>query len=159
MNPNFYSRRELLRQVGMGMGTLGLGALLGRDALGATGKVTGLNDRLNPLSPLQPEYRARAKRVIHIFANGGPSQVDTFDYKPMLAKYDGKELPGDGLKTERKTGAAMRSPFEFRQYGESGQWISDLFPHVAESADDLCIINSMHANVPNHEPSLMLMNC
>ncbi|MCB1233382.1 MAG: DUF1501 domain-containing protein, partial [Verrucomicrobiae bacterium] len=77
MNPNFYSRRELLRQVGMGMGTLGLGALLGRDALGATGKVTGLNDRLNPLSPLQPEYRARAKRVIHIFANGGPSQVDT----------------------------------------------------------------------------------
>ncbi len=158
MNPNLYSRRELLRHVGMGMGTLGLGALLGQQSGAATSKATGLNDRLNPLSPLQPHYRARAKRVIHIFANGGPSQVDTFDYKPALAKYDGKELPNT-LRTERKTGAAMKSPFEFRQYGESGHWISDLFPHVAESADDLCIINSMHANVPNHEPSLMLMNC
>ena len=158
MNSDFYSRRELLRQVGMGMGTLGLGALLGESGSAATTQATGLNDRLNPLSPLQPHYRARAKRVIHIFANGGPSQVDTFDYKPALAKYDGKELPNT-RRTERKTGAAMQSPFKFRQYGESGHWISDLFPHVAESADELCVINSMHANVPNHEPSLMLMNC
>ena len=159
MNPYLHSRRDLLRQVGMGMGSLGLGALLGRDALGAVTKSASLEDRLNPLASREPHYRARAKRVIHIFANGGPSQVDTFDYKPMLAKYDGKELPGEHLSTERKTGAAMKSPFAFRQYGESGQWISDLFPHVAESADELCIINSMHANVPNHEPSLMLMNC
>ncbi len=143
----------------MGMGTLGLSALLGREAGAATGASTGSGDRLNPLSLREPHYRARAKRVIHIFANGGPSQVDTFDYKPMLAKYDGKELPGEGLRTERKTGAAMKSPFQFRQYGESGRWISDLFPTVAESADELCVINSMYANVPNHEPSLMLMNC
>ncbi|MBL9154821.1 MAG: DUF1501 domain-containing protein [Verrucomicrobiales bacterium] len=143
----------------MGMGTLGLGALLGHETQAAGAKSPLSEDRLNPLAGRYSQYRARAKRVIHIFANGGPSQVDTFDYKPMLAKYDGKELPGEHLATERKTGAAMGSPFAFRQYGESGHWISDLFPHVAESADELCIINSMHANVPNHEPSLMLMNC
>ncbi len=160
MNPqDFFTRRELLGRVGMGMGTLGLGALLGPEARAAVSASTGLAERLNPLSIRQPHYRARAKRVIHIFANGGPSQVDTFDYKPMLEKYDGKELPGEKLRTERKTGTAMGSPFTFRQHGESGQWISDLFPHVAESADELCVINSMHANVPNHEPSLMLMNC
>lgn len=135
----------------MGMGALGLGALLGR--------ASASQDRLNPLSIREPHFRSRARRVIHIFANGGPSQVDTFDHKPMLAKYDGRELPGEHLNTERKTGAAMKSPFAFKQHGESGLWISDLFPTVAESADELCVINSMHANVPNHEPSLMLMNC
>ena len=84
--------------------------------------------------------------------------MDSFDYKPALAKYDGKEMPGEGLKTERKTGTLMKSPFTFSQHGECGLWASDLFPKVAAMADDLCVINSMHANVPNHEPSLMLMN-
>ena len=148
-----HSRREWLSRMGMGMGSLGLSALLG-DA-----KATGSSRGLNPLASRFPQFPARAKHIIHIFANGGPSQVDTFDYKPLLAKYDGKTLPGETLRTERKTGAAMKSPFAFRQYGESGLWISDLFKNVAESADDLCVINSMHANVPNHEPSLMLMNC
>ncbi|MCB1235065.1 MAG: DUF1501 domain-containing protein, partial [Verrucomicrobiae bacterium] len=149
------SRRDLLRRSGMGMGMLGLSALLGRDFADAAADPRNLN----PLAAQKPQYRARAKRVIHLFANGGPSQVDTFDHKPALAKYDGQELPGEHLSTERKTGAAFKSPFAFKQRGESGLWISDLFPTVAESADDLCVINSMHANVPNHEPSLMLMNC
>jgi len=134
----------------MGMGSLGLAPFL--SALGS-------NDRsLNPLSPGKTHFPARAKRVIHIFANGGPSHVDTFDYKPSLAKYDGKEMPGEGLKTERKTGTLMASPFNFKQHGQCGLWASELFPRVAELADDLCVINSMYANVPNHEPSLMLMN-
>jgi len=156
MNFQNQTRRELLRRTGMGMGALSLQTLLGAGF--AKADPTGSGRRLNPLAAKDPPYPARAKRVIHIFANGGPSQVDTFDYKPALEKYDGKSLPGDYLATERKTGAAMKSPFQFSQHGESGMWISELFPTVAESADELCVINSMHANVPNHEPSLMLMN-
>ena len=150
MNPNFPSRRDFLRNTGMGMGALGLSPFL-----------SGLNaaDRsLNPLAPGQPHFAPKAKRVIHIFANGGPSQVDSFDYKPALSKYNGQEAPGGNLKTERRTGTLMQSPFNFKQHGQSGLWASDLFPKVAEMADDLCVINSMYANVPNHEPSLMLMN-
>jgi hypothetical protein len=106
-----------------------------------------------------PQFAPRAKRVIHFFLNGGPSHVDTFDYKPMLARYDGKPLPVENLKTERKTGAAMPSPYEFKRYGKSGLEISSLFERTAQHADDLCVIRSMKAQVPNHEPSLMLMNC
>ena len=84
--------------------------------------------------------------------------MDSFDPKPALDKYHGKPLPVK-LKTERKTGAAFKSPFQFKQYGQSGIPVSSLFPEVAKCVDDLCIIRSMHANVPNHEPSLMLMNC
>lgn len=142
------TRRALLQRLGMGMGTLGLGALAG---------TASASTSLNPLAPRDSQFAPKAKRVIHIFANGGPSQVDTFDPKPMLAKYDGKELPNP-RKTERKTGAAMKSPWEFRNYGQSGLPVSDLFPKVGEMADELCVIRSMHANVPNHEPSLMLMN-
>lgn len=146
------SRRELLRRCGMGMGSLAFAGLLGRQQ-GRAAMASA-----NPLAPKFPHFQQRAKRVIHIFANGGPSQVDTFDPKPMLTKYHGKTLPGEPLKTERKTGTAMASPFEFRKYGQSGLEISDMFPQVAQSADELCVIRSMHADVPNHEPSLMLMN-
>ncbi len=92
--------------------------------------------------------------------NGGPSHVDTFDPKPALAQYHGKTLPSPNLRTERKTGAALGSPFAFRKYGQSGIEVSELFARTAEQhVDDLCVIRSMHADVPNHEPSLMLMNC
>jgi hypothetical protein len=107
----------------------------------------------------QPQFPARAKHVIHIFCNGGPSHVDTFDPKPLLKQYAGKELPTANLRTERKTGAALPSPFKFRKYGESGIEVSELFAHTAESIDEIAVIRSMHADVPNHEPSLMLMNC
>jgi len=113
----------------------------------------------SPLSPKSPQFPARAKRVIHIFANGGPSHVDTFDPKPMLAKLHGQPLPMDNLATERRTGTALQSPFEFKKYGQSGIEVSEIFPHVAENIDDIAVIRSMHADVPNHEPSLMLMNC
>lgn len=146
MNSSLYSRRDFIRNSGMGLGSLGLGTLLAGDR------------SLNPLSEGKAHFEGTAKRVIHIFANGGPSHVDSFDYKPSLAKYDGMEMPGGTLKTERKTGTLMNSTFAFKQRGESGIWASDLFPRVSEMVDELCIINSMCANVPNHEPSLMLMN-
>jgi hypothetical protein len=97
--------------------------------------------------------------VIHIFFNGGPSHVDTFDPKPELTRYDGRPLPNPNLLTERQTGTAFGSPFKFHRYGESGIEVSELFSHVGEQIDDVCVIRSMHADFPNHEPSLMLMNC
>jgi hypothetical protein len=114
---------------------------------------------INPLAPRGPHFPAKAKRVIHLFMNGGPSHVDTFDPKPVLAKYAGQRLPSGNLRTERKTGAAFPSPFKFQKYGHSGIEVSELFSHVAQSIDDIAVIRSMHADVPNHEPSLMLMNC
>lgn len=112
----------------------------------------------NPLAAKGPHFPAKAKRVIHLFMNGGPSHVDTFDPKPMLEKYAGKPLP-KMLPTERKTGAAFPSMFKFKKYGQSGIEVSELFAKTAECIDDICVIRSMHADVPNHEPSLMLMNC
>jgi hypothetical protein len=90
--------------------------------------------------------------------NGGPSHVDTFDPKPALTRYAGRELPRPNLRTERRTGAAFPSPFKFKKYGQSGIEVSELFPHVASCIDDIAVIRSMYADVPNHEPSLMLMN-
>jgi len=149
------TRREFLCRCGMGLGALSFASLFG--GLPAT---AGANDGLtNPLAPRQPHFPGKAKRIIHIFANGGPSHVDTFDPKPALAKYAGKALPTENLRTERKTGAAFPSPFKFKKYGQSGIEVSELFSHVAESIDDIAVIRSMQADVPNHEPSLLLMNC
>jgi hypothetical protein len=146
------SRRDLLARVGTGLGSLGLAALLaGEQDLLAAGN--------NPLSPKRPHYKARAKRVIHLFMNGGPSQVDTFDPKPALTKYHGQRPPGADKRTERRTGGLMKSPFAFRKCGKSGTLVSDLFPEVGKCADHLCVIRSMHTNVPNHEPSLLMMTC
>jgi hypothetical protein len=144
------TRRDLLRRCGMGFAGLGLAQLLAETADATS---------VNPLSPKAPHFPGKAKRVIHIFANGGPSHVDTFDPKPALAQYAGKALPTPNLKTERKTGAAFPSPFKFQKYGESGTEVSELFRHVGAHADDIAVIRSMHADVPNHEPSLLLMNC
>jgi len=145
------SRREMLAGSGMGIGMLGLAGLLGGESAAATRHV-------NPMAPKQPHFTPRAKHVIHIFLNGGCSQVDTFDPKPALARYAGKELPKN-LRTERKTGAAFPSPFKFKKHGQSGIKVSEIFRHVGEVIDDCALVRSMHANVPNHEPSLLLMNC
>ena len=147
------TRRQLLGGIGMGMAAIGCEPLLG-----AAGSAVTLRSNINPLAPKPPPLPAKVKRVVHIFSNGGPSQVDTFDPKPVLAKYAGKALPVH-LRTERQTGAAFPSPFQFQRYGESGIEVSEIFKNVAECADDLCVIRSMHTNVPNHIPSLMMMNC
>jgi hypothetical protein len=142
-------RRTLLARTGMGMGMVGLAPLLMSDATASdrTGEGAG------------PHFAPKAKRVIHLFMNGGPSQVDTFDYKPELAKYAGKPLPTGNLQTERKTAGAFPSPFRFDRYGKSGIWVSEIFKETAGCIDDICVVNSMQAQIPNHEPSLMLMNC
>jgi hypothetical protein len=152
------SRREILCRCGMGMGTLALTNLLANAGF-ASSNLPSASGPLNPLAPKLPQFPAKTKRVIHLFMNGGPSHVDTFDPKPSLTKYAGKPLPMDYLATERKTGAAMASPFKFAKHGQSGIEVSEIFPHVAECVDDLCVIRSMQADVPNHEPSLLLMNC
>ncbi len=150
-----FSRREMLHRFGAGMGALGLASAIAGDPLLAN-PATGASAS-NPLSAKPPMFAPRAKRIIHLFMNGGPSQVDTFDPKPQLTKYDGQRPPGAEKKTERKTGGLMKSPFRFDKHGESGLEISELFPHLSRRADDLCVIRSMHTNIPNHEPSLLMM--
>ncbi len=149
---HFLTRRQMLEGCGMGLGSLALAQLIGQPA------IAGQNNYVNPLAPKPPHFAPKAKRVIHFFMNGGPSQVDTFDPKPMLTKYHGKALPIH-LKTERKTGVGFGSPYKFQQYGQSGIEVSEVYPHIAQHVDDLCVIRSMHTELPNHEPSLLLMNC
>jgi hypothetical protein len=140
-----FSRREFLTRTGTGFGMMALAGLAKAD---------------QPMAPKAPHFAPKAKRVVHLFMNGGPSQVDTFDPKPMLTKWHGKPLPVKNFRTERRTGHAMRSPYSFKQYGQSGLPVSEIFAKTAAAAaDDLCVIRSMKAEVPNHEPSLMLMNC
>jgi len=150
MFENRLSRRDLLARSGMGLGSLGLASLLNDQASRGNEAAT--------LAVKSPHFMPRAKRVIHFFLNGGPSHVDTFDPKPALKRYADKPIPNT-LTTERRTGAAFPSPFRFRPYGQSGIEVSELFAKTAAHVDDMAIIRSMHAQVPNHEPSLMLMNC
>lgn len=142
------NRRDLLKTMGSGFAMTGFAQLAAQAARSES-----------PLLPKAPHFAPKAKQVIYLFLNGGPSQVDTFDPKPMLTKYHGKQAPSGNLKTERKTGTLLKSPFEFKRYGQSGLEISDLFSHLGAHADDLCIIRSMHTERPNHEPSLTMLNC
>ena len=143
------TRRDLLHRSALGLGSLALSGVLGDD---------GLNAAENPLLSRSGHFPGKAKRVIHFFLNGGPSHVDTFDPKPSLSKYAGQAL-ATTLTTERKTGAAFPSPFPFQRYGQSGIEVSEIFAKTAQHIDDIAVIRSMYAQVPNHEPSLMLMNC
>lgn len=146
------SRREFLQQSGTGFGMLGLaGTLHNMGAFQPAAQAgNGTIDQLH--------FPARAKRVIFLFMNGGPSHVDTFDPKPALATHEGKQPDGKLYKPSQGSGY-MPSPFKFAAHGESGVVMSELFPHLAQCADDLCVIRSMHTNVPNHEPGLLMMNC
>jgi hypothetical protein len=142
------TRREALCRIGGGFGITALAGMVG-ESLAATQSQW-------PKGGLH--HAARAKHVIFLFMNGGLSQVDSFDPKPMLEKYHGQPLPGGSIATERKTGALMRSPFSFKKYGQCGMEVSELFPHVGECADDICWIRSVHTDIPNHEPSMLMMN-
>ncbi|HWD41216.1 MAG TPA: DUF1501 domain-containing protein [Fimbriimonas sp.] len=156
LNDLFLTRRQLVSRMGNGFAALGLMGLLSEPSFAGllTSNSTG---PYNPLAPKTPPLKARAKRVIFLFMNGGPSQVDTFDPKPALQKYAGQAIPLQ-LPTERKTGAAFPSAYGFQKYGQSGIEVSEIFPHLAKHVDDMVVIRSMHADVPNHEPSLLLMN-
>lgn len=151
------SRRNLLCCGGMGIGALALSGVM-RDACGSETRPAANIE--SPLTPRQPDFAATAKRVIHLFLSGGPSHVDTFDPKPALDKYHGRPLPESmHLVTERRTGTVMRSPYKFQRYGQSGIDVSEIFPHIGECIDDIAVIRSMQADVPNHIPSILLMNC
>src|SRR5437667_524144 len=150
------TRRQLLRQMGTGLGMLGFATLLQNAGLLVSTATAAIG---NPLAPKPPQFPARAKRIIHIYLNGGPSHVDTFDPKPALAKWADKTIPTGNLTTERPLGTVLPSPFKFRPYGQSGIEISEIFAKTAEHADEICFIRSMHANTPNHEQSMRLMNC
>jgi hypothetical protein len=148
------TRREALCRIGNGFGMMAFAGMLG-DALDAAdllaaGQAPFANGGLH--------HAAKAKHVIFLFMNGGLSQVDSFDPKPMLDKYHGQPLPGGPIATERKTGALMRSPFTFKKYGQCGMDVSELFPHVGSCADDICFVRSVHTDIPNHEPSMLMMN-
>lgn len=142
------TRRDILSTLGSGFGALSLNTLMPPAPLPAA------------ISAAKgPHFAPKAKHVIYLFLNGGPSQVDTFDPKPMLTKYHGKPAPSGNLKTERKTGALLGSPFQFPRFGKSGLELSEIFSEVGKHADDLCVIRSMHTERPNHEPSLFMLNC
>jgi hypothetical protein len=141
------TRRAALARMGSGFGMLGLSSILAAAD--------------NPFDPKPPHFPAKAKRIIYLVLNGGLSQVDSFDPKPALDRYDGKPLPGGAAppKTESSTGNLMKSPFRFQKYGQSGIEASEIFPQIGKSIDKFCVIRSMYTDVPNHEPSLFLTNC
>jgi hypothetical protein len=138
------SRRQWLAQAGAGFGSIAFSALLAEASLAAA----------NPLAPRAPHFAPRVKRVIMLFMFGGPSHLDTFDPKPLLARDSGKALPAEKrprvVSFPNRMGNLVGSPFTFRQHGKSGIWVSSLFPHLAERADDLCVINSMHCSNSRH---------
>jgi hypothetical protein len=138
-----WTRRELLARTGLGFGGVALSQLLAADAF----------------APKAPHFPAKAKHVIYLILNGGMSQVDTFDPKPALTKYNGQPMPGGNPKTERVTGSLMQSPFAFRQQGQSGIPVSEIFPRIGAQIDKFTVIRSMYNDVPNHEPSLFMTNC
>src|SRR5688572_657077 len=151
-NSKVFSRREMLQRCGSGIGFLAMTSLLQQQGLLAAAR---------PLAPKTANFRGRAKSVIWLFMNGGPSQVDTWDYKPELARRDSQELPGfdknTGFFTEN-VGPLMKSPFKFQQYGESGAWVSELFPHMSRHVDKMAFIHSCFTESNNHSPALFMIN-
>lgn len=148
------TRREALRRVGNGFGMMAFAGMLGESIAQAGGIVTPDGN----LGMAKLDHPQKVKRVIFLFMNGGLSTLDSFDPKPMLDKYDGQPLPGGTVSTERRTGELMKSPYTFKKYGKCGMDVSDLWPHVGEMADDICWIRSVYTEIPNHEPSCLMMN-
>ena len=154
----------MLRRPGFGAGSLELATVLADDGVlapnsaSAAGQQTAAAVASSPLAPKNAHFEPRAKRLIYLHMNGGPSQVNTFDYKPALEKYDGQRPPEAELKTLSKTAGLLKSSFTFKQWGESGLWVSDLFPHTARCIVDICLIKSMVTDVPEHAAGLLLMN-
>lgn len=149
---NPITRRDALRTIGCGFGYLSLASLVGQSLARAASVSSG--DRASWMITDKP----KAKHVIFLFMNGGLSQVDSFDPKPMLEKYHGQPMPGGALQHERKTGNLMKSPFSFKKHGQSGIEVSEIFPHLAECVDDMCFVRSVYTEIPNHEPALLMMN-
>ena len=148
------TRREALSRAACGFGSLALAGLCAPNRVSA-----------NPLAEMAPHHPARAKRIIFLFMQGGPSQVDTFDHKPRLKQDDGKQMPFDDARLIANTGMrgsaqrVMKSPWNFKRYGESGHWASDLFPQTARHIDDLCFVRSLHTEGVAHGPATLFLHC
>lgn len=148
------SRRHALRRSAVGFGSLALASLLNNGG-GAVSVADSLPEHTLPL----PHFAARARRIIFLFMSGGPSQVDTFDPKPLLTRDHGKPLPFEKPQIQfNSTGNLLKSPWRFRQYGECGSWVSELFPNVARHVDDLCLIHSVHGTNPAHGGAVMKLH-
>jgi hypothetical protein len=156
-SPQFPTRRAFLRRAGCGFGALALTGLISQEGLLAHED----ERRLHPLAPRKPHFPARAKSVIWLFMNGGPSQVDTWDYKPQLARRDGQELKGFDHKTGffvNEVGPLMKSPFAWKRHGKSGTWVPEIFPHLARHVDDIAFVHSCWTETNNHSPALFQIN-
>jgi len=163
----YRSRRQFLASLGGGFGTVALAGLMAQEAWGVGGPQLHI-DPVNPLAPRPPHFAAKAKNVIFLFMYGGFSHVDTLDYKPELARLDGKPVPQsikDHQKDDRIGGVIshcadklLASPWKFGQHGKSGQWFSELLPNMARHADDLCVIKSLHGESSNHGPATFHLN-
>src|SRR5262245_32405187 len=154
------TRREFLWQVGGGFAGLALIDLLSRD--GFFPRASAADEPKSPLAPKEPHFPTKAKHAVFLFMNGGPSQVDTFDYKPELSRFDGtpyerKDVPVVG-SNGRPVGHLMQSPFPFSKHGQSGLEISSLYPHTAKFADDLCVLRSMYTDTAAHASGCLQMN-
>jgi hypothetical protein len=151
---NPVTRRDALCRIGNGFGMMAFAGMVGESLRAAEGIVRP--DGTMGMATL--DFPQKVKRVIFLFMNGGCSSIDSFDPKPMLDKYDGQPLPGGTIKTERRTGALMKSPFQFKKYGQCGMDVSELWPKLGEVADDICWVRSVYTDIPNHEPSCLMMN-
>jgi hypothetical protein len=153
------NRRHFLSKLSLGLGSVALGSLL------MPGLFKGKKEQLDTLSLGLSHFAPKAKRIIYLFQNGAPSQLESFDYKPMLNKMVGQDLPASIRMGQRLTGMTsgqakfplVGSKFAFKQYGETGAWVSELFPNIASIADDLCFIKTMHTEAINHDPALTFM--
>ncbi|WP_425613929.1 DUF1501 domain-containing protein [Anatilimnocola sp. NA78] len=156
-NHNFSlpARRQFLKDAGLGFGSLALASMLQGESPAAEAISGG------PLAPKQPHLPPKVKSIIWLFMTGAPSQVDTWDYKPELQKRDGQELAGSDPKTGFFTtsGKCLKSPFEWKQHGQSGSWVSDIFPHLSQHVDKMCFLHSMHLKQNNHAPASIELMC
>jgi len=157
------TRRDLLGRTACGFGSIALAGVLGKQGLLGS-EVLGSEDRaaVSPLAPKIPHFAARAKRVIFLFMAGGPSQVDTFDYKPSLFASDGKDIDFVGVRVgtfgKKSKRRLMRPLWKFKRHGDCGQPVSELFPHVAEHVDDLCLLHGLHTEGVAHGPSTLFLH-
>lgn len=155
-SPRIGSRRDFLQRSGNGLGMLALSSLLNSESASAAAPQS-----INPLAPRPPHFPVKAKSVIWLFMNGGPSHVDTWDYKPELEKRDGKELEGFDKNTGFFTGNVgplMKSPFKFERHGQSGAWVSEIFPHLSKQVDKMAFLYSCWTDSNNHSPALFKIN-
>jgi hypothetical protein len=150
ITPGALSRREVLKSAGTGFGYLALAGLLGQNAAAGTGPARPSAPTPGPLAPKPPHFPAKAKRVIFLFMNGAISQMDTWDFKPRLQKDDGKVGPGGGTLTGSK--------FKFKQHGETGTWVSELYPRAAQHVDKLCFIRGLHTDTPAHPEAVIQLH-